>query len=139
MVIVAHPDDAEFIAGGTVAAWVKDGWDVYYVLCTDGGGGGSDEAQDVNIDARKQIVDMRQKEQLAAAEILGIKKVTFLGHPDSRLELLRLREDLVREMRRYRPSRIICPSPDRVWRPVLSIGAYHVDHRMVGEATLDAV
>jgi LmbE family N-acetylglucosaminyl deacetylase len=40
LVIVAHPDDAEFGCAGTVTAWVRDGWSVFYVLCIDASGGG---------------------------------------------------------------------------------------------------
>ncbi len=62
MVIVAHADDAEFGAGGTVASWVQDGWDVYYVVCTDGGGGGPDDATDVSQAARERIIETRVRE-----------------------------------------------------------------------------
>ena len=36
MVVVAHPDDAEYGCSGTVAQWCSNGWEVVYVLCTDG-------------------------------------------------------------------------------------------------------
>ena len=39
MVIVAHPDDAEFTVAGTVAAWTQAGCRVTYVICTDGNTG----------------------------------------------------------------------------------------------------
>ncbi|HEX9439120.1 MAG TPA: PIG-L family deacetylase, partial [Roseiflexaceae bacterium] len=55
MVIVAHPDDAEFGCAGTVATWARDGWDVYYVVITDASGGGPDEATDVGPAARSAI------------------------------------------------------------------------------------
>jgi LmbE family N-acetylglucosaminyl deacetylase len=139
MVIAAHADDAEFMAAGTVATWIKDEWEVYYIICTNGGGGGPDDAQDVSMEARQQIIDIRKREQEKAAAILGVKKVIFLGYPDSQLEPRVLRRDLVREMRRYRPSRVICQSPERVWQPALALGAHHIDHRIVGEATLDAI
>src|SRR5690349_20260570 len=86
MVIVPHADDAEFMAAGTVATWVKDGWEVYYVICTNGGGGGPDDAQDVSMEARQKIIDTRKIEQERAAAVLGVKKVIFLGYPDSQLE-----------------------------------------------------
>ena len=36
MVVTAHADDAEWGCSGTVAKWCKQGWEVTYVLCTDG-------------------------------------------------------------------------------------------------------
>jgi GlcNAc-PI de-N-acetylase len=59
LVVVAHPDDAEFMAAGTVAAWVADGWDVHYVICTDASGGGPDDAEDVSPQARQAVSDVR--------------------------------------------------------------------------------
>jgi LmbE family N-acetylglucosaminyl deacetylase len=140
MVIVAHADDAEFAAAGTVALWAQEGWDVYYVLCTDGGSGGPDEATDVSPAARQLIVETRKKEQRAAADILGVKDVIFLDYTDGQLEpTLQLRRDIVRLLRRYRPSRLVFQTPERRWTPALSVGAYHPDHIAAGQATMAAV
>ncbi len=81
MVIVAHPDDAEFGAAGTVATWVREGWDVYYVICTDAAGGGPDDATDVGPTAKHKISETRKSEQRAAGAVLGLKDVFFLDHP----------------------------------------------------------
>ncbi|HLZ61715.1 MAG TPA: PIG-L deacetylase family protein [Ktedonosporobacter sp.] len=140
MVIAAHADDIEFGAAGTAARWARDGWDVYYVLCTDGGSGGPDEATDVSQEARQRVIDERKQEQRAAAAVTGVKEVIFLDYPDGQLEpSLELRRDLVRLIRTYRPSRIVCQSPDRSWTPALSLGRYHPDHRAAGEAALNAI
>ncbi|MBV9228764.1 MAG: PIG-L family deacetylase [Chloroflexi bacterium] len=140
MVIVAHPDDAEFAGAGTIALWVREGWDVYYVICTDGGSGGPDDATDVSAAARQRMIETREKEQRAAGAVLGIKDVFFLGYPDGQLQPnLELRRDLVRLLRRYRPSRVLCQSPDRTWTPSLSLGRHHTDHLTAGRATLDAI
>lgn len=140
LVIVAHPDDAEFGAAGTVATWAKEGWDIYYVICTDASGGGADDAEDVSHEARKVISDIRKEEQRAACEILGVKGVEFLDYPDGQLEpSLDLRRKLVRLMRKYRPYRIICQSPDRLWEPVYAIGRHHPDHLAAGQATIMAM
>ena len=140
VVIVAHPDDAEFGAAGTVATWVSEGWDVYYVICTDAAGGGSDEASDVGAAARLAISDTRKREQRAACEILGVKDVVFLDYPDGLLQpTMELRRDLVRLLRQYRPFRVVCQSPERTWTPVYSIGRYHPDHLASGEAALGAI
>ncbi len=80
MVIVAHPDDAEFGAAGTVATWVREGWDVYYVICTDAAGGGPDDATNVGPAARHKISETRKSEQRAAGAVLGLK-VLFASLP----------------------------------------------------------
>src|SRR5438067_11633435 len=77
MVIVAHPDDAEFGAAGTIATWVKEGWEVYYVICTDASGGGPDDAMDVGHEARLVISNTRKSEQRAACALLVLKEVSF--------------------------------------------------------------
>jgi LmbE family N-acetylglucosaminyl deacetylase len=140
MVIVAHPDDAEFAAAGTVATWVRDGWEVYYVICTDATGGGSDDATDVGPAAKRMITDTRKREQRAAGVVLGLKGVFFLDYPDGQLQpSIELRRDLVRLLRTYRPSRVICQSPERTWMPTLILGRYHSDHLAAGQATLAAI
>ncbi len=140
MVIVAHEDDAEFGCAGTVALWVRDGWSVYYVICADGGSGGSDDATDVSPEARQRVVETREQEQRNAGAVLGLKDVYFLGYPDGQLEpSLALRKDLVRLLRTHKPSRVLCQSPDRSWTPSLIIQAYHHDHLAAGRATLEAI
>lgn len=140
MVIIAHPDDAEFGCSGTIALWAREGWDVYYVVCTDGAGGGPDDATDVGLEAQRKGTETRKREQRAAGEILGIKDIVFLDYPDGKLEpTIELRRDLVRVLRRYRPARVICPSPERIWTPVLMIRRYHPDHLAVGVASLAAI
>ena len=125
MVIMAHPDDAEFGCAGTVAGWAREGWDVYYVVITDASAGGPDEATDVGPDARSAITAARKAEQRAAATVLGLRDVIFLDKPDGLLEpTIELRRDLVRLMRRYRPTRVVCQSPERSWRPTMAIGRY---------------
>ena len=140
MVVVAHPDDAEFAVAGSVATWVRDGWDVYYVICTDATGGGPDDATDVGPSAKHMISDTRKTEQRAAGDILGLKDVFFLDYPDGQLQpSIELRRDLVRLLRTYRPSRVFCQSPDRTWMPTLTLGRYHADHLAAGQATLAAI
>ena len=97
LVIVAHPDDAEFGCGGTIAKWASEGWDVYIAITTDASGGGADDATDVGPEARLAITNRRKTEQRAAAKILGVREVVFLDYPDGRLmPNLELRRELVR-------------------------------------------
>ncbi len=140
LVVVAHPDDAEFGCGGTLAAWAAEGWGITLVICTDGGSGGPDDAVDVSPAARRRITEIRKAEQLAAAQILGLKEVVFLDYPDGMLQpSLELRRDIVRQIRRARASRVVCQSPDRVWTPQYSIPRFHPDHLAAASATLAAV
>src|ERR1700687_2484204 len=86
LVVVAHPDDAEFMAAGTVATWVADGGDVHYVICTDASGGGPDDAEDVSPQARRVVSEIRKREQRAACDVLGVKEIVFLDYPDGQLQ-----------------------------------------------------
>lgn len=140
LVIMAHPDDAEFGSAGTTAKWVNEGWEVHYLVVTDATGGGSDEATDVGAEARELIASTRKAEQRDAGRILGLAGIEFLDYPDGVIQpTLELRHAIVRQLRRLRPSRVICPSPDRSWDPVYSIGRHHPDHLAVGAAALAAI
>jgi LmbE family N-acetylglucosaminyl deacetylase len=140
LAIFAHPDDPEFGCAGTIASWVREGWEIHYVIVTDASRGGLDEATDVGEAARRAITEVRKSEQRAAAAVVGASDVIFLDYPDGIVQpTLELRRDIVRLLRRFRPSRVICPSPDRVWSPHYFIARHHPDHLAVGEATLSAI
>lgn len=133
MVIVAHPDDIEFTCAGTVARWVKAGARVSYVLCTSGEVGIAESGM-----TKDKAVKIREKEQLAAAEIVGVEDVVFLRAPDGMLQpSLDLRKKLVREIRRFKPEIVICGDPTIVWAGDTYIN--HPDHRAAATAALDAV
>lgn len=140
LVVVAHPDDAEFGCGGAIAAWVREGWEVTLLICTDGGAGGPDDATDVGPEARQRISQVRKAEQQAAAAVLGIKEVAYLDFPDGTLmPTVELRREIVRHIRRTRAYRVVCQSPERVWTPNYSLGRFHPDHLAAGEAAIAAV
>jgi len=131
LVVTAHPDDVDFGAAGTVAAWTKAGVEVAYCIATSGDAGGYDDTP------RDRIPPLREAEQRAAAKEVGVSDVRFLGYPDGRLTpSLELRRDISREIRRVRPDRVLTASPEIWWR---RLGASHPDHRAVGEATVAAV
>jgi LmbE family N-acetylglucosaminyl deacetylase len=131
LVVTAHPDDLDFGAGGTVAAWAKAGVDVAICLVTNG------DAGQLGSTPRADVTAVRQAEARAAATELGVTDVTFLGYPDSRVQVtLDLRRDIARQIRRIRPDRVLTWAPERSWD---RIGADHPDHRAVGEATMCAV
>ncbi len=140
LAVVAHPDDAEFGFGGSLALWARDGWDCHLVICTDASGGGSDDAVDVSNDARRAITAIRKTEQRAAAKILGLKDVFFLDQPDGLMEASPdVRRSLVRLYRRLRPTRLLCQSPERNWKPRYMIGRHHPDHLAAGDAAIKAM
>jgi len=132
LVVTAHPDDVDFGAAGTVAAFVAAGVEVSYCIVTDGDAGGEDRSL-----ARTDMAALRQKEQLAAAAVLGVFDVTFLGYPDGRLvPSLELRRDVSRVVRRVRPERVLAQSPERNWDRIF---ASHPDHLAAAEAAACAV
>ena len=129
LVVMSHPDDAEIWCGGTITGWIRRGASVHYLLCTDGGKGTSD------LEVRSQdLAAIREREQEEAARILGVHEVVMLRHPDGELEdTSDFRKEIVREVRRVRPEVVICPEPYRMNL------AWHRDHRITGQVTLDAV
>jgi LmbE family N-acetylglucosaminyl deacetylase len=140
LVIVAHPDDAEFGCAGTLAKWIREGWEATLVVCTDASGGGSDDALDVSVEARRAITAIRKAEQRNAAKVLGLREVVFLDQPDGLLQpTIDLRRMLVRLMRRYKPTRLLCQSPERRWLPAYPIGRHHPDHLAAGTAAMAAM
>lgn len=133
MVIVAHPDDAEFSSAGTIAKWAREGKEIVYVLCTSGDKGTSD----LNI-SPAALATTRRKEQQAACDVLGAKEVVFLGYEDGMLvSTLDLRRDIVRQIRRFKPDVVICQDPTTRWSGQQYLN--HPDHRAAGDAALDAV
>ena len=131
LVVVAHPDDAEFGCAGSVARWVADGAEVHYCLFTSGNAGSDDPSM-----TPERLAAVREAEQRAAARVLGVKSVAFLHYPDGDLEDTRdARRDVIREIRRVRPDRVVCQSPFPSFNPYSG----HRDHRHAGRLTLDAV
>jgi LmbE family N-acetylglucosaminyl deacetylase len=133
MVVVAHPDDAEFMAAGTVARWARAGSEVTYVIVTKGDKGSDDASM-----TPSQLAAIREEEQRRAGEILGVANFVFMGYPDGYLQpTLDLRRDLARVIRTYRPDVVICFDPTN--RFLTDNYVNHPDHRASGDATVDAV
>ncbi len=131
LVICAHPDDVDFGAAGTVATWTAAGLAVSYCVCTSGESSGHGSR------APAAVAEKREAEQRAAAAVLGVRDVVFLGHPDGELTpSLELRRDLARVIRRVRPDRVLTWSPEFNWDLVPTA---HPDHRAVGAAAFAAV
>jgi len=132
LVVTAHPDDVDFGAAGTMAAFTSAGVEVTYCIVTNGDAGGSDREM-----SRADMAALRQDEQRAAAAAVGVRDVRFLGHPDGMVQpTLELRRDVSRVIRQVRPERVVTQSPERNWS---SIFASHPDHLAAGEAAVCAV
>jgi LmbE family N-acetylglucosaminyl deacetylase len=132
LTVTAHPDDVDFGAAGSVAAWTAAGAHVTYCIVTDGDAGGFDPSV-----PRSEIPAIRRAEQTAAAAEVGVKDLIWLAHPDGRVQpTLELRRDIARAIRLVRPQRVVCPSPERLWDRLF---ASHPDHLATGEATMCAV
>jgi LmbE family N-acetylglucosaminyl deacetylase len=132
LVVCAHPDDVDFGVAGSVAHWTKGGVEVSYCIVTDGDAGGSDRSM-----PRQEMARLRRREQQEAAAEVGVTDVEFLGYPDGRLTAsMDLRRDVSRQIRRLRPDRVVCQSPERIWD---RLPASHPDHLAAGEASVCAV
>jgi LmbE family N-acetylglucosaminyl deacetylase len=128
VVVTPHPDDAEFGVAGTVAKWTREGKQVVYVVCTNGNKGTSNPETKPD-----ELAKIRQNEQRAAAELLGVREVVFLENQDQGLEdTPEFRKQIVRMIRRYRPETVVTADPYRRY-------IWHRDHRIAGQVTIDAV
>jgi len=133
LVIFAHPDDAEYMCGGTVALWAGEGTEVHYCVITDGSAGSKEPGV-----VREEMAVVRETEQRAAAAVLGVKDLTFLGFRDGELEVnLETRRAVTRVVRRIRPEVIVAPDPSRLWSGNGYIN--HWDHKQAGTLALCAV
>ncbi len=131
--IVAHPDDTEFSSGGTIARWTQAGTEVIYVIVTDGSKGSDDPEM-----TPEGLARLREEEQRAAARVLGVSEVRFLGYTDGEVyNTPQLRRDLVRQIRELRPDLVVTFDPTARFFGHARIN--HPDHRAVGDTALDAI
>jgi LmbE family N-acetylglucosaminyl deacetylase len=132
--IVAHPDDLDVGAGGTMAHFARQGAAVHYLILTDGGKGSDDL-----IMASKDLTAVRRHEQQAALDIIGGTSVSFLDYPDGELEItMELKKDIVKAIRTIKPDVVVTLDPTLVYSAANGI-INHPDHRAAGQAVLDAV
>lgn len=133
LVILAHPDDPEFFCGGTLAKWCLAGHDVHYSLITCGDKGS--DRQDLT---QAELCQIRHDEQHAAAQIIGVRSVSFLDQPDGYIiPDLSLRRLIVREIRQIRPHVLLTCDPTNYFPRQNAIN--HPDHRAAGQVVLDAL
>lgn len=132
--VAAHPDDLDFYAGGTMAAFAKKGADVYYLVLTDGGKGSDDRGM-----KPEALRDMRREEQRNAGKTLGLKDIFFCDYPDGELEnTLEVKREIVKAIRRVKPDVVVAMDPS-VFYVAEENFINHPDHRSAGQAAIDAV
>jgi LmbE family N-acetylglucosaminyl deacetylase len=133
MGVFAHPDDAVFFAGGTIAKFAQDGAEVTIVVATSGDKGSSDPTMTPD-----RLISIREAEERACNQILGVKEVIFLRYTDGELyPTLELRRDVTRLIRLKQPDIVIALDPTSYWFG--SFGINHPDHRAIGAATIEAI
>jgi len=133
LVLLAHPDDPEFFCGATLARWAANGHEISYCLLTCGDKGTKERSL-----APEELCSIRQGEQRAAADVIGVKDVSFMSYPDGYLiPDLKLRRDIVRVIRQVKPDVIVTSDPTNLFAASGYIN--HPDHRYAGQAVLDAV
>ncbi len=132
LVISAHPDDVDFGCAGTLARWAGEGAEIVYAICTSGEKGSDDPCV-----TQPELMRIREKEQIAAAEVVGAKEVIFLRKPDGELQAsLEFRGELVRIIRQCRPDILLTHDPAN--RAFDNQYLFHADHRVTGESVFDA-
>lgn len=128
LLIFAHPDDAEFACGGSIARWCAEGCEVNYVLATSGDAGSHDLEM-----TNERLISIREEEQREAARVLGARECVFLRYRDGFVEdTAEFRGQIVRQIRIFRPDVVV------TWDPFRTT-FNHRDHRLTGQAALDAV
>ena len=128
LAVGAHPDDVEFGCAATLARWADDGCEVHLLVLTDGSKGSWDGDA-----SRAELVATREREQRAAAEVLGATSVTFLGAVDGELSSdLATRARVCEVVRRTRPDVVLGHDPWKRYR-------IHPDHRHAGLVTLEGI
>jgi LmbE family N-acetylglucosaminyl deacetylase len=128
LVIGAHPDDNEFGAGGTVAKLTEQGWDITFIIATNGNKGSHDPGM-----SSYRLSEIREQEQRAAAAALGVAQVIFLRNNDGELEPTpALRSEIALYIRHFKPHYVFTHDP---WKHYM----LHPDHRAVGFAVIEGI
>lgn len=136
LAVFAHPDDETLGMGGTLARYAAEGVETFLVTATHGQSGRFREHRlaDPGHPGRERLADIREAELRAAAEVLGIREVNFLGYVDGQLDDADPREVIARiaaHVRRIRPHVVVTFAMD---------GGYgHPDHVAICQLTTAAL
>jgi LmbE family N-acetylglucosaminyl deacetylase len=133
LVVAAHPDDPDFGTAGTAAMWTREGWEFYYLVCTDGSKG--TDSREIKTE---ELIKVRREEQRDAASVLGVKDVFFLDYQDGELQYTRdFLGQVVRYIRMLKPDAVFTHDPTALFHGAEFVN--HSDHRCTGLVTVDAV
>ncbi|GAC1367332.1 MAG: PIG-L family deacetylase [Actinomycetota bacterium] len=133
LIFTPHPDDAEVMAGATMAKWAAQGTEIIVCVVTNGAMGSNDPAVE-----RDDLIATRRREQQEAAALLGVSEIVFLDYEDGYVEDSHdLRRDMIREIRRHQPDVVVGPDPALFYAGQQYVN--HPDHRAVGLAFCAAV
>jgi LmbE family N-acetylglucosaminyl deacetylase len=128
LTVGAHPDDAEFGCGATLARWAAEGAEVVLCIVTDGSKGSWDASEDAD-----SLIERRRAEQRAAAEVLGVRRIEYLDHVDGEVVASpQLSREVAHQIRLHRPTVVLGHDPWQRYQ-------LHPDHRASGWALVDGV
>lgn len=131
--IGAHPDDIEFGCPVTLRNFIKNGYTVYYIVATNGENGFK-----VKSLSSKERIDIRKREQLEAANKVGVEEVYFLGYKDGFLDYNEnLREKITLIIKELKPEIVFTFDPANL--DFDNINLNHRDHRNIALAVFDSV
>jgi len=131
--VAAHPDDLEYGIAGSVARWISEGAEAYYLILTNGNKGSEDRSL-----TSDQLKALRRAEQEAAGRVLGLKQVFFEDYEDGLLQISpEVKRDIVRVIRQVKPDVVLTMDPTFLYSESGFIN--HTDHRAAGQSTIDAV
>jgi len=136
MSIHAHPDDQDFTVAGMLAKWATAGCEIISVIITSGDSGSNDPAHDASY--KPVLAELREAEQRAANDVLGITQTIYLRYPDGELEpTIALRKDLTRLIRQFKPDAVVTGNPEGWFYGDEYLN--HPDHRAAAQAACEAV
>ncbi len=121
LVIGAHPDDCDHIAGGTAILYSQLGHRVKFISMTNGDAG--HYAMGGGILAKKRLLEARE-----AGKRFGVEYTVLDNHDGELMPTLENRLKVIREIRNWEADLVITHPPDD----------YHPDHRYTSILVQDA-
>ena len=128
---LAHPDDESFMVAGVSCKYGARGVRLVLATATLGDAG---KVGDPPLCSREELPRVRESELRRAVDLLGIDALHLLGYRDKQLcdaDPARIRGQLVRLLRRYRPAVVVTFDPNGFNQ--------HPDHIAISRFTSDAI